>query len=287
MMQRADGVKKDSCATLAASGRCARWTPAPLIWLSLCWHVIWIAFLIGWPAHWLPAIIALIGNHLALSAAVLWPRSSLLGPNIVRLPAAAAERGEVCLTFDDGPDPAVTPQVLDLLDRYDAKASFFCIGQKAALYPDLVKELVRRGHSVENHSYKHPNAFAFYGWWRLRREVETAQRVLAEISSRVPRYFRAPMGFRSPLLDPVLGLCSLRYVSWTRRGYDAVKRDPLQITALLTRGLGAGDVLLLHDGAGTQTSDGRPVVMAVLAALLDALAARGLRSVSLPTACGH
>src|SRR5204862_2263432 len=136
---------------------------------------------------------------------------ALLGPNIVRLPEAAARRGEVVLTFDDGPDPDVTPHVLELLDRYRMKASFFCIGEKAAAFPAIVKDIARRGHSVENHSNRHSYAFAFYGVSRLRHEVETAQSIVGQITGRAPEFFRAPAGFRSVLLDPVLAKRGLRY----------------------------------------------------------------------------
>jgi peptidoglycan/xylan/chitin deacetylase (PgdA/CDA1 family) len=262
-----------------------RWRPAPAIRLSMLLHAAGAVTLVVHPALWPWVVGALAGNHLVLSAAVLWPRGRLLGPNLMRLPASAAGRDEVCLTFDDGPDPEVTPRVLEMLDRYQATASFFCIGEKAAAFPDTVKEIARRGHSIENHSYRHPRAFAFYGMSRLRREVEATQAVISGITGRAPDFFRAPAGFRSPLLDPVLAKCGLRYVSWTRRGYDAVRHNPLGVVARLTRGLTAGDVLLLHDGAHARTDAGEPVVLAVLPAVLDQLAARGLKSVSLPAAC--
>ncbi len=261
------------------------WRPAPVIRLSMVLHAAGAIAVAIQPALWPWALGALVGNHLVLIAAVLWPRGRLLGPNLMRLPATAAGRGEVSLTFDDGPDPEVTPRVLELLDRHQAKASFFCIGEKAVAFPETVKESARRGHSVENHSYGHPFAFAFYGMSGLRREVESAQAVIAGITGRAPLYFRAPAGFRSPLLDPVLAKCRMRYVSWTRRGYDAVRRDPVRVLQRLAHGLAAGDVLVLHDGARARTDAGEPVVLAVLPALLDQLAARGLKSVSLPTAC--
>jgi peptidoglycan-N-acetylglucosamine deacetylase len=146
------------------------------------------------------------------------PRSPILGPNLRRLPQSCVSRGEIAVTFDDGPDPIVTARVLDLLDRYGAKASFFCVGSKAASYPEIVQEIVRRGHSVENHSQRHPAAFAAYGIGRLRRETEAAQETLGAICGRAPAFFRAPMGLRNPLLDPVLSRLGIRYVSWTRRG---------------------------------------------------------------------
>ena len=261
-----------------------RWRPAPFIKLSAWWHAAGAITLIGLPAWWPWVLGALAANHVVLIAAVLWPRGRLLGSNVTRLPSAAAARGEICLTFDDGPDPQIPPQVLDMLDRYGAKASFFCIGAKAADHPDIVKAIVRRGHSVENHTLRHPLTFAFFGMAALRREITAAQAALAGAAGRTPLFFRAPAGFRSPLLDPVLAALDLRYVSWTRRGYDAVNRHPLVVLQKLTRGLVAGDVLMLHDGARARTTAGSPVVLTVLPALLEHLHARGLKSVTLPGA---
>ena len=271
-------------STLAARHR---WRPAPFIKLSAWWHAAGAITLIGFPAWWPWVLGALAANHAVLSAAVLWPRGRLLGSNVTRLPVDAAARGEICLTFDDGPDPQITPQVLDMLDRYGAKASFFCIGEKAAAFPDIVTAIVRRGHSVENHTLRHPLTFAFFGMAALRREIAAAQAAIADASGRTPLFFRAPAGFRSPLLDPVLAALDLRYVSWTRRGYDAVRRDPLTVLQKLTRGLAAGDVLILHDGAHARTTTGAPVVLAVLPALLEQMHARGLKSVTLPGAFSH
>lgn len=271
------------CTAVNAS---PRWRPALLIRLSGGWHLACLLALIVRPAWWLWLLAAVAANHAVISLAALWPRGRWLGPNLTRLPASAAARAEVSLTFDDGPDALITPQVLDLLDRYGAKASFFCIGEKAAAFPDIVRAIVRRGHSVENHTYRHPHAFAFFGMKALRREIEAAQTVIAGVSGRAPLFFRAPAGFRSPLLDPALAACGLRYVSWTRRGYDAVRCDPAQILRSLTRDLAAGDVLVLHDGTRARTAEGEPVVLAVLPAVLEQLSTRGLKSVALPAAFG-
>jgi peptidoglycan/xylan/chitin deacetylase (PgdA/CDA1 family) len=119
----------------------------------------------------------------------------------------------------------------------------------------------------------------------LRREVDAAQAAIAGITGRAPAFFRAPAGFRSPLLDPVMAACGLHYVSWTRRGFDTVHGNADAVLQRLTRGLGPGDILLLHDGASARARDGEPVVLAVLPALLDRLAASGLKPVTLPDAC--
>jgi len=259
-----------------------RWHPTPLIRVSAVLHAVCGVALALSPARW-PLWVGLMTlDHLVLTAASLSPRSRLLGANLTRLPESAARNAEVALSFDDGPDPEITPQVLDLLDRYEAGASFFCIGRRAQQFPEIVAEIVRRGHRVENHSFRHTHTFAFRGFRALGREIDRAQEVLERLSGRRPVLFRAPAGMRNPFLDPVLARRRLRLVSWTRRGFDAVARDPAKVTRRLLKGLAAGDILLLHDGAATRDRHGRVVVLEALPPLLEQMAAQGLRAVPLP-----
>ncbi|MCK9192918.1 MAG: polysaccharide deacetylase family protein [Nevskia sp.] len=260
------------------------WRPSWALQLALGVHAVVLVLVIVWPRAWPAGLAALGVTHVLLAAAGLWPRSRVLGPNLTRVPQSATARQEVVLSFDDGPDPEVTPQVLDLLDRYGAKASFFCVATRAAQAPRCVAEIVRRGHSVENHSDRHSNFFAFNGYYGFRRELARAQATLQALTGRAPMYFRAPMGIRNPLLDPAVVHSGLQYVSWTRRGYDAVERNPDAVLARLQRNLAAGDILLLHDGHAARTRSGEPVVLAVLPRLLENLAMRGLKAVSLPMA---
>ena len=260
------------------------WKPSPTIRASFALHVAAVVAVIVHPPAWTWALGAVAANHVLLTALGLWPRSTLLGANLVRLPPASAARGEVALTIDDGPDPAVTPAVLDVLDRFGAKASFFCVGVRATRHPELIAEIVRRGHSVENHSHIHSHWFSLYGLRRLRREIEAAQSTLSRLSGGTPRFFRAPAGLRSPLLDPVIARLGLGSVAWTRRGFDTVTRDPARVLGRLTRNLAAGDILLLHDGSCALTPAGRPVALEVLPPLLERLAARGWKCVSLRSA---
>jgi peptidoglycan/xylan/chitin deacetylase (PgdA/CDA1 family) len=262
-----------------------RWRPSAAIRATAFVQAGGLASLAALPELWPPIVAALVANHAVLFTASLLPRSQLIGANLVRLPQAAAKRGEVAITFDDGPDPEVTPRVLDLLDARGARASFFCVGERAAAFPRLAAEIVRRGHSVENHSHRHSTAFGWYGPWRLRRELDAAQRALHEAAGVAPRFFRAPFGTRSPLLDPALARLGLSLVSWTRRGYDTVDGDAARVLRRLVSGLAAGDVLLLHDGVTVREHRAEPTVLAVLPWLLDELAARGLKAVSLRTAC--
>jgi peptidoglycan/xylan/chitin deacetylase (PgdA/CDA1 family) len=243
-----------------------------------------IGVLVG-PRYWLHGLALIVANQVVLAVAGLLPRSRLLGANLSRLPAAATRRGEVALTFDDGPDPAVTPRVLDALDAVGAQATFFCIGEAVARHPDLAREIVRRGHLIENHTARHRRAFAAYGWRRMGAEVADGQRLIAQVTGRAPRFFRAVAGLRNPLLDPLLARQGLRLAAWTRRGYDTRCRKPDTVLRRLTRDLAAGDILLLHDGNAARGADGEPMVLAVLPRLLAELRARGLRCVTLAAAC--
>ena len=190
------------------------------------------------------------------------------------------------MTIDDGPDAFVTPQVLDLLDRFDARATFFCVGEKAARYPDLCREIVRRGHAVENHSQHHSHFFALMGYSAFMRELQDAQDTLATITGRRPVFFRAPAGLRNPVLDPVLARLGLRLASWSTRGFDTRIGDVERVRKRLLRGLRAGAILLLHDGNAARTRDGVPVILEVLPAVLAAIGAADLRLVTLRQALG-
>lgn len=266
--------------------RSAAWHPSFLIRLSIALHLSALMLLVVEPGQWRWALGGVIVNQLVLTLAGLWPRCQWLGPNWTRLPAAAAARNEVAMTIDDGPDPAVTPQVLDILERYAARATFFCIGDKATRYPELCREIVRRGHALENHSQRHRHSFAFLGYSGFLRELQAAQTTLTAITGQRPVFFRAPAGLRNPFLDPVLHRLGLRLASWSIRGFDTRIGDAERVKSRLLRGLRAGAVLLLHDGNAARTSAGIPVILEVLPAVLAAAAAAKLNFVTLRQAGG-
>ncbi len=264
--------------------RDSSWQPTLLIRASVALHGLALLAVIAEPAQWRWALGAVIINHLVLTAVGLWPRSHWLGPNWTRLPAAATARNEIALTIDDGPDPLVTPQVLDILDRHGVHATFFCVGEKAARYPELCREIVRRGHAVENHSQHHSHTFAMLGPRGFRRELETAQHTLSQITGQRPLFFRAPAGLRNPFLAPVLTRLGLTLASWSVRGFDTRIGDAGRVKHALLRGLRAGAILLLHDGHAARTPQGVPVILDVLPDVLESAAAAGFHFVSLQDA---
>lgn len=258
---------------------------SPFLWLCGVLHVLALLALCYRPHDWLVLLLLLVLLHGLIAVAGLLPRCALLGPNLTRLPVAAIRRGEVAITIDDGPDPAVTPAVLDMLQHYGVKATFFCIGERAVRYPELVRRAAREGHAVENHGQRHRKHTSLFGPAGWRREVGEGQATLQRITGHTPLFFRPIAGLRNPFLEPVLQQQGVFLASWTRRGYDTRVQDPEQVCARLVRHLAAGDILLLHDGNAARTADGTPVILSVLPRLLEALSRRQLQAVTLSQAC--
>src|SRR5271154_5465672 len=162
------------------------WRPSRLLLASGAVHLGTAAALIARPYAWPWALGALGLNHIALAAAGLWPRSQLLGSNWTRLPARGELESAVAVTIDDGPDPDVTPQVLEQLDECRARATFFCIGERVQRYPDLAREIARRGHAIENHSQRHRRNFSLLGPNAMSAEISRGQETIAQVTGSAP-----------------------------------------------------------------------------------------------------
>ena len=256
----------------------SRWQPSPLLYASAAVHAGATAALLAAAGHGTVlagSVAALLTNHLVLATSGLLPRCNWLGPVMSKLPITAGQA--VAITIDDGPDPEVTPCVLDLLDAAGAVATFFVIGEKARRHAVLTREIVARGHAVENHSEHHLKTFSLSGPRLMAREIDAGRQTIAELTGLDSRFFRAPAGLKNIFLDPLLAHRDLTLVAWTRRGYDTRCGEPARVQQRLTENLGARDILLLHDGHAALTVRGTPVILEVLPGLLDALAAAGLR----------
>ncbi len=253
----------------------------PFILGSICLHAGMLALVVFSPDKWLTALVVLLTNHAAIGMAGLLPRSQLLGPNLVHLSDEAAKRGEVALTFDDGPDPETTPKILKILEQYDVQATFFCIGEQAQAHPEICREIMSGGHDIENHGQRHQNHLAFSGFNGWMREVGQGQKTIENITGKCPKFYRALAGLRNPFLDPILQNLGIHLISWTRRGYDTRCGNPDVVLFRLIRGLKAGDILLLHDGHSARSKSGNPVVLEVLPRLLCELKRQNLKPIPL------
>jgi peptidoglycan/xylan/chitin deacetylase (PgdA/CDA1 family) len=247
----------------------------PWAWAWLLAAAQIAGLVVGWRFGWYWGLPLILGTQALLFWATLWPQSRLLSPVVVRVPAR--ER-TVWLTIDDGPSHD-TGAILDLLDRHQARACFFVVGDRAEAQPDRVREMLRRGHEIGNHSYSHPEKW----FWALppramRMQIERAQAVLHAMTGRPPRWFRAVVGMANPFVAAALKPLGLTRVAWCARGFDAREADPARVVARIARGLRPGAIVLLHEGA----PHGRSV--AIVEAVLAHLAAQGYRCV-LPARC--
>ncbi len=223
---------------------------------------------------------ALAGAALLLlllcEVALLWifiPRLDLPGrsPHVGR-----RGRRRIAFTFDDGPNGADTAQVLDVLRRHGARATFFCVGSAAAAQPDLVRRIASEGHVIGNHTQDH-RKLTLLPTPEIERQIDDAQRAIAACGVPSPVWFRAPHGWKSPRLPAILRRRSLHLCAWTHGVWDTDRPGVEVIVRRARRHLRDGEILLLHDGGGD-----RRQTAAALDELLHECRRRGLLPVTLP-----
>jgi peptidoglycan-N-acetylglucosamine deacetylase len=206
----------------------------------------------------------LIATPIALTAAAVTaygaanPRSELFGPLVWRTNSPR----KLAITFDDGPNPKITPELLQLLEGYEARATFFMVGRFAQQCPQLVREIIVRGHAIGNHTATHVNLF-----WstpaQIREQMQRCSEAIGTITGVTPRWFRPPWGMRNPWVVSSARAMGMRTVLWTLLPGDwranpaswLIKRmEPIargaQSSSVSGNNFhaGHGDVLCLHDG---------------------------------------
>lgn len=154
--------------------------------------------------------------------------------------------GKVLLTFDDGPDANGTPQVLKILKKFDIKAVFFLIGEKAEKNPGLVKAILADGHWIGNHTYSHDLFFSMKTGSLVEREIVAGDDVLRAFHPPVSNLFRPPVGYLNPIIARKLRKLDKRVIAWSVRSFDTVFKDEKLLSRLLERTKN-GDIVLLHD----------------------------------------
>jgi peptidoglycan/xylan/chitin deacetylase (PgdA/CDA1 family) len=189
--------------------------------------------------------------------AVRAPRSDVFGPSVWRGPR---DRPAVALTFDDGPSES-TPDILDVLDRYRARATFFQIGLNVRRLPDVSRQVFAAGHEIGNHSYTHL-LLAMRAAGMIEQEFTRTQQIIAETTGYSPWLLRAPFGVRWFGFRRVQQQLGLLGVMWSILGYDW-KRSSRFVVDRVKAGIGNGAIICLHDGRQLQS---RPDVRATLEA---------------------
>jgi peptidoglycan/xylan/chitin deacetylase (PgdA/CDA1 family) len=208
-------------------------------------------------------VITALGAGLSLASPIRWFVLGLLltaylvifilGVSVLKLNffVKASCRGDstakcVALTFDDGPDPAATRDLLEVLGHHQIKAAFFPIGKKTKDYPEMIKWIDQEGHILGNHSFRH-------AWWTnflisggLDREIRMAQEAIEAAVGKVPAYFRPPMGLTNPHLRSVLKKHRLSVVGWDIRPFDTTASSDKVIERVLKK-IRNGSIIVLHD----------------------------------------
>jgi peptidoglycan-N-acetylglucosamine deacetylase len=153
----------------------------------------------------------------------------------------------VALTFDDGPDPVTTPQILSILREADVKATFFVIGKKAEQYPELIRQIDSEGHIVANHSYSHSYFIGFFSTLKLSADIAKCNRIIAETIGKTPVFFRPPFGVTNPRFGKALRMNGMKSVGWSVRSFDTRAKNKYQLIDRVVRSIKKRDIVLLHD----------------------------------------
>ena len=227
----------------------------------------------------IPAILATGGGCAAAicSWGAVAPSSQLFGRTVRR----TGDASSMALTFDDGPNPAITPALLGLLARHKIRATFFLIGQRVGKSPELAREIGERGHSVGNHTHTHP-ALPFLSPRRIAEELDRCDDAIASATGGRTSWMRPPYGFRGPQLDATIRRrgCGTRVVMWSMAAWDWKPQPAEPVIKRLCRARG-GDIVLLHDGDHRAGEGDRRHTVAALEYWLPRWIDAGLRFVSL------
>lgn len=190
------------------------------------------------------AVIPLAGFLVLCLAAPFFPGFGFYLPVINR---GSSGKRAVAITFDDGPDALTTPPLLKLLLTHQVQATFFITGEKAAAHPELVKEILRQGHSIGNHSYLHSYRLLFKTCSSIVEDLEATQKVLRNLGVR-PVAFRPPAGITSPRLGSALSKTGMHLVNFSCRPLDGGNRRLKNLAAKILKHVRPDDIILLHDG---------------------------------------
>lgn len=222
--------------------------------------------------------VIMLGGYVAvLLVGVLVPQLAMFAPVLLRLPST---RQEIALTFDDGPNPASTRDVLATLARFDARATFFVLGDKVRAAPEVLREIADAGHAIGIHGDWHDRLLSVRHPDHLVAAIERAQAAVATVTGKRPSLFRPPIGHVSPRTAVAARRLGLTLVAWSVRGRDGLLgATPEAVQRRVVAGLRPGAIVLLHDAA--ERGERAPAGVAALPAILEEAARRGLRCVSL------
>jgi peptidoglycan/xylan/chitin deacetylase (PgdA/CDA1 family) len=215
------------------------------------------AFIVAFAAAILIGLLWSIPWWIYIILGVLWITLTTIGSFHIRwnyhLSAIHSNRKTkknwVAITFDDGPNPEFTPKVLKLLQLYNAKASFFCVGQQLWDHADVVKDIIGQGHTIGNHTYTHSNSFGFFGAKKVMAELLRTNAAIKKITGLETKFYRPAFGVTNPNINKAVKKLGLQTIGWSIRSLDTTKRSKKAILNRISGKLNQGDIILLHDNS--------------------------------------
>ncbi len=248
---------------------------ADKVLLSGCAAMLGSAAILGPTAAGLGIPAALFAALIA--DGVFRPSSSTFYKTISRGPRSS---NRVALTFDDGPDPEITPQVLDVLRRHQARATFFVIGRHLERFMDVAKRAVQEGHELGNHSWQHGYMHHAYPIPRQVDDIEACEALIRSLTGASERAaYRPPVGLKSPRFGRTAEHLGLKVVAWSVHSRDTMDKNPARIARRVVDAARPGDIILMHDGHQNLGAH-RPQCPAALPLILEGLNRRGLTPVT-------
>jgi len=155
---------------------------------------------------------------------------------------------KIAITFDDGPS-VFTLEILELLKKYNVKATFFCIGKNIETHPEILKQVIADGHLVGNHSYNHSSFFDFYNAKKVKEEIEKTDALLEKYTSKKINFFRPPYGVTTPSIRRALKKTGHKVIGWNIRSLDGGTKNQSLIFNRIIKRISPGGIVLLHDTA--------------------------------------
>ncbi len=235
-----------------------------------------LTWLVGGASIWIGLLVTLLCHGL-LAIGVFHPRSSLLCPTFCGWDDGVAGRDSppIALTFDDGPDPLVTPLVLDVLKAHGITATFFLIGKNVQRSPDLAARILAEGHEIGNHSHDHPRHIYLWSARAITRDAARAQEAIRSATGQTPSLYRPPVGFRSLDMAHAMRQTGLTLVNFSVRSLDTRDHNPDRITKRIITAATPGGIILLHDGSDRHNAADRTATLDALPRIIKQLRASG------------